>query len=192
LSALNRVDKLWIEQRLFELEEKGYFQSSSNIVNQATGIFESHRSPMGTAGIIILGELDYCLPIMHCAPFPLKPRMPRETEIFQMDGIHGESESWERTFLGTYTPKPLPAGSTGSRRGVPGASTQSPITQISMPVTSVSSSLALPLGHDISPPPSPASKRHRSSASSLAAVEDEEKAVLDTMNLGNMLRTDED
>jgi hypothetical protein len=163
LSYLELVDKSWIERRLFEIDEVGQLQPSTNILGMAQGIFKSHESPRECAGIIILGELDFCLPIMHCPPFPRKSRIPRETEVFRMS--KGLGSSWTRKYLGTYTPKPLPHNTSSSRGSVAGVRPRDLSTQASIPLPSMPlSSVNLPT-RQVSPPPSPASKRQKTSAS---------------------------
>jgi hypothetical protein len=179
LEDLEFVDKQWIEKRLFEIDELDQVQPSTDISEMARGIFKSHESSKKST-IIILGELDYCLPIMHCPPFPLKPRIARETEIFQMQAERsGDQNLWRRKYLGTYTPKPLSPSAASERRSVAGARQRSLNTQNSMSLTSTSLDSMHPTTHQISPPPSPAAKRQKSLPSSSVAVEDVVKGPAD-------------
>ena len=106
-----QLDRLWIEQRLFETEEEGPMPSHKNILELARELFASHtsnyqyRPPYRCAGLIILGELSHTLSIMQCPPFPSRPRIPRETEIFHMAKTSKRSDLFDRNYLGTYTPK---------------------------------------------------------------------------------------
>jgi hypothetical protein len=159
LCALEWMDKYWLERRLFEIDEIDPLQPSTNIARSAGAILASHEARRSCAGFIFLGELDHCLPIMHCAPFPAGPRIPRETEAFQMKRT-GWPGTWTRHFLGTYTAKPLPASAPASRTST-AEDRPSSMPSTSTPLHSTNA----PTRH-ISPPPSPASKRYRSSASS--------------------------
>lgn len=108
---LMALDRLWIEQRLFETEEEGSTHFHKNTLELARELFVSHesnyqdRSPYRCAGLIILGELDHTLSIMQSPPFPSRPRIPRETEIFHMAKLFRSATLFDRKYLGTYTPK---------------------------------------------------------------------------------------
>ena len=82
---LTLIDRLWVEQRLYDIEEETDLpQPISKLAEMGGKILSSHDSDEKTAGIVILGESTYCLPIMRSRPFPSTARMPKETEIFQM------------------------------------------------------------------------------------------------------------
>lgn len=104
------IDRTWVEQRLYELEEEtDQPQVTGKIAEMGGKVLSSHNSEEKTAGIVILGELEYCLPIIRSPPFPSNPRIPKETEIFQMKNrIINKKYEWVRTFLGTYTAKAIP------------------------------------------------------------------------------------
>jgi hypothetical protein len=163
-SPFRRLDRQWMEQRLFEIEETEHVQSFESSCTLAGKLFNSHRSERTTAGIVILGELEYCLPIMQSAPFVPKPRIPRETEIFQMHNLYEDSEGkrvWNRTYLGTYTPKPI--------RGM---STSTTLRSSSSSTTITSAQSTLPAPRQTSPPPSPATKRQKTSPTPSVTTED--------------------
>jgi hypothetical protein len=151
------LDRQWIEQRLFEIEETEGVQSFENSVTLAKQLLASHRSERKTAGIVVLGELEHCLPIMQSAPFIQKPRIPRETEIFQMRKAY--TNVWNRTYLGTYTPKPIQRTSTSTTIRTSTSSTTIPSTRSTHPNP-----------RQTSPPPSPVTKRQKTSPSPSATT----------------------
>lgn len=176
------IDRIWVEQRLYEIEEETDLpQHISRLAEMGGKVLSSHDSDESTAGIIILGELTYCLPIMRSRPFPSKPRIPKETEMFQLkrpwDATIAKYE-WQRKFLGTYTPRPSPITSLGT------SNSSGPIPRVPLfhdsvtqgPVFSTSSAPAqLASSQDASaysfpvvprqrtPPPIPDSKRQKTS-----------------------------
>lgn len=179
---LTLIDRIWVEQRLYEIEEETDLpQPISKLAEMGVKVLSSHESDETTAGIVILGELTYCLPIMQSRPFPSTARMPKETEIFQMTKqfvIGHQKHYWKRKFLGTYTPKPSPITSPGTSNSsgtVPRVPLfQGPVTQ--EPDFSTSSTPAqLDSSQDTSvhtfpvvprqrtPPPIPDSKRQKTS-----------------------------
>jgi hypothetical protein len=156
------LDRQWMEQRLFEIEETEDVQSFQDSATLAKQLFASHRSERTTAGIVVFGELEYSLPIMQSAPFVPKPRIPRETEIFQMRSDYENGKRvWNRTYLGTYTPKLIQGMSIGT--------TIRPISSLAS-ITSVQSTLPTP--RQTSPPPSPATKRQKTSPAPSVTTED--------------------
>jgi len=154
------LDRQWIEQRLFEIEETERVQSFEDTGTLAGKLFTSHRSERTTAGIVVLGELEHCLPIMQRAPFVQKPRIPRETEIFQMQKAFYGNTTWDRTNLGTYSPRRI-----GRRR----TSTTLRTSTSSAIKPSTRSTLSTP--RKTSPPPSPVTKRQKTSPSSSVTME---------------------
>jgi hypothetical protein len=179
---LTLIDRIWVEQRLYEIEEETDLpQPISKLAEMGGKVLSSHESDETTAGIIILGELIYCLPIIRSRPFPSKPRIPKETEMFQMKRTWDSSTmnyAWQRKFLGTYTPKPGPiispeaSNSSGIIPQVPlfhGPVTQEPV----FPISSTPGQIGSPhstSAHNFpvaprqrTPPPSPDSKRQKTS-----------------------------
>lgn len=177
LGCLECMDKCWLERRLFEIDEMDPRQPSANIAESAGAIIASHESQEPRAGVIFLGELHYCLPIMHCAPFPAQPRIPRETEAFQMRKTSWGG-TWSRHFLGTYTAKPHPASAPALKKST------AEDRPTSMPLASTPLHSANAPTRHISPPPSPASKRYRSQRAS-QLMEDVVVGTTDTTTLGN-------
>ncbi|MCJ1354936.1 MAG: hypothetical protein MMC33_004926 [Icmadophila ericetorum] len=182
---LTSIDRIWVEQRLYEIEEETDLpQPIGKIAKMGGKVLSSHHSQGKTAGIVILGKLGYCLPIMRSPPFALKPRIPKETEIFQMKNILVDGKhQWIRRFLGTYTPKAVPITSPNTPQS---AETLPSVPLFSTPVTSIAflSTSSTPtalssaqhtsassLPRQISPPPSPAFKRQKSSPARSVTVE---------------------
>jgi hypothetical protein len=93
-------DRVWMEQQLFDMEDSDH-QVSSQPPHGPSHILEFYEFDEKCAGIVILGEIDKCVPMMQTPPFPTKPRVPKEVEIFQVHKNPDDSvdESWYR--LGT-------------------------------------------------------------------------------------------
>jgi hypothetical protein len=102
-------DRWWMERRLQELDTE-----PTSSLSTAEQVFFEYLGAKKCAGIIILGELDDCLPLMQVRPFPIMARIPRETEIYQMKKMEwpfdDDEDEFERIFLGTYTPKNFKPG----------------------------------------------------------------------------------
>ncbi len=185
------IARVWVEQRLQEAEEERDLPQPISTIAEMGGkvlaAHHPHRSEGKTAGIVILGELRYSLPIMRSPPFSSNPRRPKETEIFQLElrQFYGKY-SWRSTFLGTYTPKAVPITSLNT----PKLSKTLPST--SLVSTPVASKPVLPASssppkapssaqdtsaprppRQISPPPSPTAKRQKSSPASSVTMDEE-------------------
>lgn len=99
------IDRVWIEQRVYQLEEEFYAQSTPrSTIAQGEELFAELQCEYKETGIVILGELDHCLWMLQTQPFPWKARIPKEAEIFKLAKTPTGS-AWERTYLGTYTPR---------------------------------------------------------------------------------------
>lgn len=97
------LDRWWMERRLHELDTER--TSSLSIAEQ---VFFEYLLTKNCAGILFIGELEDCLPLMEVIPFPKMARIPRETEIYQMKKREFQDDDeteFERIYLGTYTPK---------------------------------------------------------------------------------------
>ncbi|ORY16618.1 hypothetical protein BCR34DRAFT_584277 [Clohesyomyces aquaticus] len=139
------------------------------------------HSPQVTAGIIVFGEVEYSLPIMRNPPFSPAPRILRTNEIFQMRRV---VDIWKRKFLGTFMPKAIPT----NPPAMPQSSTDVPFTPLLSTPASPTPFLSTPdnsevmsstptisvsrLPHQTSPPPSPASKRQKSSPALSVTMEE--------------------
>jgi hypothetical protein len=102
------LDRPWLEQRLFCLENESYkhFLPAKGGTRLAEIFADYNReSTQHCAGIVVLGELDYCVQVMQLAPFPWQSRIPQVREIYQMKpGIFGIG--WTREFLGKFVVRP--------------------------------------------------------------------------------------
>lgn len=103
------IDRVWIEQRVYRLEEEFYAQSfSRSTVVNGQELFAEFQSESKETGVVFLGELDHCLWMLQTQPFPWKARIPKETEIYKLAKTTADS-GWERIYLGTYTPRKFKA-----------------------------------------------------------------------------------
>ena len=110
VEKLKVIDREWLERQIYDYTEADRFETLSP-ADQLTRIARTHRfSPNpSVAAIIMLGEVDYNVPLMVAPPFrPFESgRLPRENQLFR--NWLGFQCSWEREFLGTYSAKyPLP------------------------------------------------------------------------------------
>jgi hypothetical protein len=101
------VDRIWLESRIYRLEEeiyegamkRGAFERGVELFAELKEDIESK-----TTAFVILGKIDACHWMLHTPPFPWTPRMPKETEMYQLKWS-GQPKKWERIFLGTFTPR---------------------------------------------------------------------------------------
>ena len=122
------IDREWLEQEVYHYTEEDPFAIPSP-VDLLARIAELHQGETRCAAIILLGEADYCVPLMGVPPFsPLEPaRLPQETQLFRyMQKYRSEAvRSWERCYMGTYTSKaPLP-----TKRPAPVDSITTPLSE---------------------------------------------------------------
>jgi Prion-inhibition and propagation len=97
------IDRVWLEQRIYQLEEEFYDEvTNKDRIDAGAELFEELKdSNSSRTVIVILGELEACQWMMQTPPFPRTARMPKETEIHQLSG----APNWKRDFLGTFTPR---------------------------------------------------------------------------------------
>jgi hypothetical protein len=96
-SYMKYLDKPWIEQRLFDLDDNQYgYRPLPSIQSTIARIFAQHKGDSRTAGIVILGEFEQCTSIMQTPPFPADPRPLLERGVYQLKG----KNPWERKFFG--------------------------------------------------------------------------------------------
>ena len=107
---LKAIDRQWLEQIVYDYEEVQITTPSP--ANQLSHIVRPHKNESLCAAIVILGEADYCIPLMEAPPFPpSKPgRTPQETQLYRMDQTYGfvllqRHRSWRRHYMGTYSRK---------------------------------------------------------------------------------------
>lgn len=114
VEQLKSFDREWLERQIYDYTEEDRLATLSPEI-QLARIAEFHKSEASCAGIILLGETDYCVPLMGVPPFPpFEPgRLLRETQLYQFSQVWSNRASrhkiWERHYMGTYSPKtPLP------------------------------------------------------------------------------------
>ena len=100
---VGHIDRVWIEQRVYRLEEELYAQSDPRSRLESGAELLTEFGPEAKlTGIVFLGELSYCQWMLQTQPFPWKARIPKETEIYQLTK---KRQGWDREYLGTYTPR---------------------------------------------------------------------------------------
>lgn len=115
------IDREWLEQQIYDYTEEDRLATPLP-ANQLTRIAKSHGEEHSCAAIVLLGEADYCVPLMEAPPFrPFESgRLPREPQLFKYQLKYSTLNDlyWERMYMGTYSPKahllprrPAPAGS---------------------------------------------------------------------------------
>lgn len=108
------IDRLWIEQRVYQLEEELHAENGSrSVVHDGDELFAELQLEYKETGIVVLGELDQCFWMLQTPPFPWKARIPKETEIYKVERTL-TSSTWKRTYLGTYTPRAFGTYQTGN------------------------------------------------------------------------------
>ena len=79
------IDRVWIEQRVYQLEEEFHAQNApSPVIQGADKLFAELQSKSKKTGIVILGELDQCFWMLQTPPFPWKARIPKKTKIYKI------------------------------------------------------------------------------------------------------------
>ena len=118
---MKSIDREWLEQQIYDYTEEDRLATPSP-ANQLFRIAKFHGEEHSCAAIVLLGEADYCVPLMEAPPFrPFESgRLPRETQLFRYSQKYSTSNKWcwERNYMGTYSPRaplsprrPAPAGS---------------------------------------------------------------------------------
>ena len=113
INNMKALDREWIERQVYDYTEEDRLVTLSS-ANQLARIAKFHLTEPSVAAIILLGEADYCVPLMGVPPFrPFESgRLPRETQLFKnwqrfvwsSIGWH-----WEREYIGTFSSRaPLP------------------------------------------------------------------------------------
>ena len=167
------IDRLWIEQRLFKLEDEENLLLDTHPLQRASHIFEEHShsewwNTLQNSQIVFLAETETCLPIMQAEPFPRKARIARENEIYQMKKENGHFDGkWERRFLGTFTPRIRKQNKSQTSFAVSPGHTFSMTNTTDSPTTFRSTS----------PPPSPNAKRQKTTPLATKGSENGETSI---------------
>ncbi|KAH0542808.1 hypothetical protein FGG08_002856 [Glutinoglossum americanum] len=146
---LEYLDRPWIEQRLhLEREE----EDQPKVYYNRNYRFSFSPSDRDCSVIVMLGEVDHILPIMHSPPFPQKARVPQETEIYKMKSTLGSGYS--RDFLGSFTSSILK----------PSVVLATEVAPNTMPRAALATKPQFHARRSPSPPPSPHRKRPKNSS----------------------------
>ena len=109
MERLTAIDRQWLELIINGYEEEVQAMATSPS-ERISNIVSSHKDEELCAAVIILGEADHCIPLVHASPFPLfkHGRTPKETEMFKLFQTYSFSsgQHWQRNFMGTYARKP--------------------------------------------------------------------------------------
>lgn len=112
IEQMRLIDRQWLEQLVYNYDEEVQATLPSHDY-QMSSIIHSHIDESLCASIIVLGEADYCIPMLSLPPFPPFKRgiSPKETQLygFQQHGYARSDSLWQRRFLGTYTGRKRPA-----------------------------------------------------------------------------------
>lgn len=68
-ARVNAIDRQWLEQTVYDYEEEVQVRMSSP-ENQLSHIVNPHQNEGLCAAVVILGEADFCIPLMGATPFP--------------------------------------------------------------------------------------------------------------------------
>ncbi|KAI4278546.1 MAG: hypothetical protein L6R38_005235 [Xanthoria sp. 2 TBL-2021] len=109
---LKFIDRQWLEQAVYNYEDETETMSKSP-ADQVSQIVKDHTHEQTCAALVILGEADYCIPLVGAPPFPPLSlgKVPQETELYQMSQQWGQAavkRHWTRRYMGTYTAMPPP------------------------------------------------------------------------------------
>jgi hypothetical protein len=93
------IDRVWIEQRIYHLENQLYTQQVYKTDRLGT---EELLQNTPNRNSVVFAEIDQCSWILQTPPFPWSPRMPKENEIY---AIEMSLNLWRKKFLGSFTPR---------------------------------------------------------------------------------------
>ena len=105
-SRAEYVDRDFIENRIWELEEEDTPPLAVPPAENIRRIFSYHEYSDNIAGLIILGEVDSLASLMRVPPFRQEPRVPRTNERYMSAptiATQGNHLPWKRHRLGTFT-----------------------------------------------------------------------------------------
>ena len=101
------IDREWLDQEEYRAEELQEDPKSSR-ESQILRIVKHHGKAENVAGVVVLGEADYCVPLLGADPFPsIEPgSRARENMMFMLTQEHSGAWHWQRRYLGNYSSKP--------------------------------------------------------------------------------------
>lgn len=96
------LDRVWIEQRLYEMQSS----SSAFTSSQETNRYRITRllSEVPSTYSVFLAECSNLSWMLQLPPFPTSSRLPRENEIYELFK-GGHKSPWSLKFLGSFTPR---------------------------------------------------------------------------------------
>jgi hypothetical protein len=99
------LDRIWLDQRLYALENDLAALDDTLRMSRAVDIFSADNYEEPFAGLIIVGEVDFCIPLLQAEPFPWEPRFPRECEIHE---VTYSGLGYKRKYAGRFALRPPP------------------------------------------------------------------------------------
>jgi len=96
------LDRTWLDQRLYSLESDIAVTDDSLHVSGMLDIFSSENFQGPFAGLIIVGEVDFCTPLLQAEPFSRMPRNPRECEVYE---ITRQDSTYKRKYISRFALK---------------------------------------------------------------------------------------
>ena len=109
IDRIRLIDRMWLEQeeyRAGELDEALEYSPESQI----TRIVNYHLDVANVAAIVILGEADYCVPLLNIHSFPSFEAgfRLRENMMFMLRQRYSPAGAWQwqRSYLASYSSKP--------------------------------------------------------------------------------------
>jgi hypothetical protein len=107
LMKAQHMDLVWLDQTTMELEDEIPAKTQQQplieeILSDYTSTTARRRPDKKCCGVVIVGELGHIQPLMQGPRFPKSARMPRETEIWEMN--YADRKSWCHLPLGSFTP----------------------------------------------------------------------------------------
>ncbi|KAL8791869.1 MAG: hypothetical protein Q9195_005531 [Heterodermia aff. obscurata] len=107
-SRVPLIDRCWLEQMEYCAGEPEEAPASSP-ESQMTRIVNYHSGAKDVAAVVILGEADYCVPLLGARPLPsfeMGSRF-RENMMFMLEQTRSKAlgRHWQRSYLGTYSSK---------------------------------------------------------------------------------------
>lgn len=64
------LDRIWLDQRLYSLESDFTIADTTLSRSSIRDIFSEENYPDPFAGLVIVGEVDFCTPLLQAEPFP--------------------------------------------------------------------------------------------------------------------------
>jgi hypothetical protein len=104
-SRAEYVDRDFIENRIWELEEEDIQPLAVSPAENIRRIFDNHTYSDNVAGVVILGEVDSLASLMQVPPFRQESRVPRVNELYTSRptfALQGNPPQWKRYKIGTF------------------------------------------------------------------------------------------